>query len=87
MYCENPNGTVKWFRICEVEFYLNCEGHIDTFTHGDTLQKQNCKWYFHKMNGAYKSGTYKGLDLSFGKPDINAIGGILIRAIMPCEVI
>ena len=43
------------------------------------MQKQNGKWYFHKMNGAYKSGTYKGLDLSFGNE--NATGGILLRAI------
>ena len=37
-------------------------------------------WYFHAYgSGAYKAGTYKGLDLTFGQPDHNMYGGILIR--------
>jgi hypothetical protein len=38
------------------------------------------------MGGAYKSGTYKGLDLSFGLPAIESAGGILLRSLMPVEV-
>ena len=86
MYIRNSAGVEKYFRVCEIEFYLNCKGHPDSFTHGDTLQKQNSKWYFHKMGGAYKSGSYKGLDVSFGKPDIGAVGGILLRSLMPVTV-
>ena len=81
MRIRTKTGVHKYYRVCEIEFYLDHPEHNDTFTHGDTLQKQNCKWYFHKMNGAYKAGTYKGLDLSFGKPEINAIGGILLRSL------
>ena len=32
------------------------------------------------MNGTYKAGTYKGLDLAFGR-DEEAFGGILIRSV------
>lgn len=86
VYTEDPTGKKQHFRVCEIEFYLNSTDHPDTFTHGDPMQKLNAQWYFHKMNGSYKAGTYKGLDLSFGRPEIGAVGGILIRAIMPCEV-
>ncbi len=78
-------GKEQYFRVCEIEFYLNCEGHKDTFTHGDPLQHKNSQWYFHKMGGNYKSGTYKGLDLTFGTPD-RSVGGILIRSLMPVSV-
>lgn len=37
------------------------------------------------MGGNYKAGSYKGLDLSFGRPG-KAIGGILIRSIMQVSV-
>lgn len=44
------------------------------------MQKNLGQWYFHKFGKSYKSGTYKGLDITFGKGSI-AHGGILIRAI------
>ena len=73
----------KFYRICEVEFYLNDnEVHKDTFTHGDPIQCQSKKWYFHKFGSSYKSGTYKGLDLAMGKGPTKP-GGILIRSLMP----
>ena len=50
------------------------------------MQKLNSQWYFHKMFGAYKSGSYKGLDLSLGRPDLPTIGGILLRSLMPVTV-
>lgn len=69
------------YRIAEVEFYFNDKNvHPDTFTHGDDLQSKIGMWYFHRFGKAYKAGTYKGLDLSFGKGE-KAFGGILIRAI------
>lgn len=77
----------KHYRVSEIEFYFNdYSTHQDTFTHGDEMQRQTGKWYFHKQNGmAFKSGTYKGLDLSFGKGD-KAVGGILFRAMMPVTI-
>ena len=39
------------------------------------------------MNGgAYKAGTYKGLDLAMGK-GTKACGGILLRALMQVDVV
>jgi hypothetical protein len=72
------------YRISEIEFYYNdvhksCV-HPDTFTHGDEMQKKSGQWYFHRFGKTYKVGTYKGMDLAFGKGDL-AVGGILIRAI------
>jgi len=37
------------------------------------------------MGGNYKSGTYKGLDLTFGRPGIS-VGGILIRSLLPVTI-
>jgi len=30
-------GTETFFRVCEIEFYLNTKDHQDTFTHGDPI--------------------------------------------------
>ncbi|KAF9900767.1 hypothetical protein EC991_006909 [Linnemannia zychae] len=68
------------YRLVEIEFYLNGGKHPDVFTHGDKDQKTCGEWYFHKMNGSYKGGSYKGLDITFGKHD-TCFGGILIRGI------
>ena len=59
------------------------QNHKDTFTHGDPIQKQTAKWYFHKFGSTYKAGTYKGLDVSIGKGEGVAAGGILLRSLMP----
>jgi|SRR5579872_4337667 len=70
----------KEFRICEIEFYINNDHHNDAYTHGDIYQKTYGKWYFHRYpNGSYKSGTYKGVDLTLG--DDNTYFGVLIRSI------
>ncbi len=84
------------FQICEIEFYINSESHPDTYTHGDPLQKNFGKIYFHRMNGkSYKGGTFKGVDLTFG--DQNMYFGVLIRSMYdilneemisgPCNVV
>ena len=42
---------------------------------------QFLEWYFHKFGANYKAGTYKGLDITFGKEDVPMYGGILLRTI------
>jgi hypothetical protein len=71
------------YRIAEIEFYFNDSNmHHDTFCHNDNLQRENGVWYFHRYGGnSYKSGTYKGLDIAFGKGE-NAHGGILLRSLI-----
>jgi hypothetical protein len=74
----------KVYRFVEIEFYYNDHnGHQDTFIHGSDLQLKTAgHWYFHTAGSAgtsYKSGTYKGLDITFGKPG-KIPGGMLLRA-------
>jgi hypothetical protein len=66
--------------LCEIEFYLHGEGHRDPFTHGQALQRSSGRWYFHKSGESYRGGTYKGLDITFGPPDV--FGGILLRSLL-----
>ena len=66
-------------RFTEVEFYFNGARHGDTFTHGDDMQRELGRWYFHRTAGEYRGGTYKGLDIAFGRSDAPA--GILIRGV------
>lgn len=71
----------KTFRICEIEFYYHNNEHPDTYTHCSDEQQMNCKFYFHKYkNGSYKSGTYKGLDITLS-PNKNTYFGCLIRSL------
>jgi len=58
-----------FYRLTEIEFYYSGNIHKDPYIHGNDLQKQKGKWYFHGS----------GIDITFG--DGNAYGGILIRAI------
>lgn len=72
------------YRFVEIEFYYNDKNaHQDTFIHGTDMQLKTAgHWYFHTSGASstsYKSGTYKGLDLTFGKPG-KIPGGILLRA-------
>jgi hypothetical protein len=70
------------YRICEIEFYLNDKQHPDTYTHSNPDQSEYGFWYHHKFgNGAVKSGTFKGLDLTLGSAKKNKYCGILIRSI------
>jgi hypothetical protein len=66
-------------RFIEVETYYCGEGHPDPFTHRDPMQLQLGRWYFHRSRGTYRSGSFKGVDLSFG--DGKAFGGMLVRGI------
>jgi len=68
--------------VCEIEFYLSIENHIDPFIHGDKEQATIGNWYFHRQNGgSYKGGSFKGLDLTFGSSKKQSYGGILFRSI------
>jgi hypothetical protein len=64
-------------RFTEIELYFNGDDHGDDFTHGDPLQQELGRWYFHRLGNEYKSGTYKGLDITLGSG--GAFGGVLLR--------
>jgi hypothetical protein len=66
-------------RFVEVEFYYCGPDHPDPFTHRDPLQLQCGRWYFHRTRGVYRSGSFKGFDVTFG--DGTAFGGVLIRGV------
>jgi hypothetical protein len=66
-------------RFTELELYFTGHAHADPFTHGDPMQRTLARWYFHRSGERYRSGTYKGLDVSFGSPE--AFGGILVRGV------
>lgn len=67
-------------RFVEVEVYYHDGGaHPDPFAHRDPVQRECGRWYFHRTGGVYRSGSFKGLDLTFG--DGRAHGGVLIRSI------
>lgn len=78
-------GGVTWYiagqahRFTEIELYWNGPAHPDTFTHGDPMQRECGRWYFHRSGETYRGGTYKGLDIGFGRDDVHA--GILIRGV------
>ena len=66
----------KQYRLCELEVYYSDNTHNDPFTHKDTHQQTIGKLYFHKYGNEYKSGTYKGLDITIGNSDDGIYGGI-----------
>lgn len=67
------------YRLVEIEFYYWSKTHPDPFTHRNPIQFHIGHWYFHRTHGAYRGGSFKGLDLTFGRRD--ASGGILIRGL------
>ncbi len=67
------------YRLVEIEFYYYNQEHPDPFTHRDSLQLTCGGWYFHRQGNRYRSGSFKGIDLTFG--DGETFGGILIRSI------
>jgi len=70
----------KRYRFTELEYYFTSSTHNDPFTHCDDVQYTLANWYFHRSGKSYKSGSYKGLDISIGNSEKEA-GGILIRSI------
>lgn len=79
-YCLNIQG--RKHRIIEIEFYLTTDNHNDEYSHCDEMQKSFKKWYFHKNGQTFKSGTYKGIDITFSSV---GYGGILIRGLEDLE--
>src|SRR5438552_12754590 len=71
------------YRFAELEAYYYGEGHPDPFTHRDPLQYQNGRWYFHRTGGEYRSGSFKGVDLTFG--DGKAMFGVLVRTVVALD--
>ncbi len=67
------------FRIIEIEFYLRSADHPDPYVHCANEQLSVGQWYFHKAGASYRGGTFKGLDITFGK---GAYGGVLIRSMV-----
>lgn len=67
------------YRLVEIEFYYYNQEHPDPFTHRDSLQLTCGGWYFHRQGNKYRSGSFKGIDLTFG--DSKTFGGILMRSI------
>jgi hypothetical protein len=74
----------KRFRIVECEGYVYSESHPDLFTHCNEMQKTAGKFYFHRSTtlarGKYKSGTFKGVDVTFSS-DESEYAGMLIRSV------
>lgn len=66
-------------RFTEVEFYVSTARHDDPFTHGDAMQREFARWYHHRSGSQFRGGTYKGIDLTFGRDD--AFAGMLVRGI------
>ena len=66
-------------RFVEIELYWNGPGHHDTFTHGDIMQKEFGRWYFHRSGTTYRGGSYKGLDIAVG--GAHTWAGILVRGL------
>src|SRR5262245_31781785 len=66
-------------RLVEVEAYYHSADHPDPFAHCDPIQLESGRWYFHKSHGIYRSGSFKGLDVTFG--DGRAHGGVLFRGL------
>jgi hypothetical protein len=74
--CKGPKAE---FRLTEIEFYLFSETHPDPYTHRSLEQQTENRFYFHKFgNGTFKAGTWKGLDLCFGR---DSFLGVLIRSL------
>jgi hypothetical protein len=74
------DGKITCFNIVEIEFYLQSLIHPDMYVHARLEQLTIGKFYFHRTSGggAYKAGTFKGLDVTFAH---NAYGGILLRSL------
>ncbi|KAG2012980.1 hypothetical protein CC2G_009926 [Coprinopsis cinerea AmutBmut pab1-1] len=95
------DGTTTYLQVMEHEFYLQkATCHEDPFAHGSEEQRVLGQWYFHRAprysadsnrsltsSDAYRGGTRKGLDLTFGRPagtkeeETLLRGGILLRSI------
>lgn len=72
--------TGEPYRMAEVEAYSFGPDHPDPFTHKDPVQREFGRWYFHRTAGAYRGGSFKGVDLTFG--DGRGTLGVLVRSVV-----
>lgn len=66
-------------RLTEVELYYHGPDHEDPFAHRDLVQQTAGAWYFHRTGGSYRGGSFKGLDLAFGRRGV--FSGVLLRGL------
>lgn len=71
------------YRFAELEMYYSGGPHADQFSHREPVQLEDGRWYFHRTRGAYRGGSFKGLDLALG--DGTAYFGILIRTLVAAD--
>lgn len=75
-------------RLIEIELYYHGGHHLDEFSHRDPIQRDIGLWYFHRQGPSYRGGSYKGVDVTFGRRGSQGddhFGGILLRAIEPMD--
>lgn len=68
------------YRFAELEMYYSGGAHPDPFAHRDPVQLEYGRWYFHRTRGAYRGGSFKGLDLALGNG--TDFFGVLIRTVV-----
>lgn len=71
------------YRFAELEMYYSGGPHADLFSHREPVQLEDGRWYFHRTGGAYRGGSFKGLDLALG--DGTAYFGVLIRTLVAAD--
>ena len=67
-------------RLTEIEIYYYNESHQDEYVHKHLHQKRKGFYMHQYKNGTYKSGTWKGLDITYGDDD--TYFGVLIRGVI-----
>ena len=72
----------KPYRLFEIEFYYYSPIHPDPFVHRHPQQLTKGRWYLHKKAALYRTGIYRGVDLTFGDEYAQTYGGILVRGIV-----
>ncbi|MFO0879914.1 MAG: hypothetical protein U0840_21415 [Gemmataceae bacterium] len=70
-------------RPVEIEMYFHTTRHPDPFSHRQPIQRTQGRWYLHRMGTGLRSGSFKGVDLTFGYGD--AHGGMLLRTVETSE--
>lgn len=71
--------AARAYRITEVETYYCGPGHCDPFAHANPIQGKPGHWYFHRVGGSFRGGSFKGVDITFGEEPARA--GVFIRGI------
>lgn len=64
-------GSPCYYAMQDLEFYLVAPAHHDPYAHAHPSQRATGNWYLHRAGrgpgAGYREGTYKGLDLTFGR--------------------